>query len=465
MGLVRLGATSTSGQLDTMPKDIKYLQPFEPLDWQKAPFMDTSPTMLLTGSAGGGKSRVCAEKIHAFCLRYPGATALILRKVRATMANSTLLFLKRVVIGDDPRVTHRPSDFRFEYDNGSILAYGGMKDDEQAEHIRSIGQDGGLDIVWMEEATQFAESDFNEVTARMRGRAAPWRQIILSTNPDAPGHWINVRLILGGEASVYYSSAIQNSYNPDDYVTKTLANLSGVQYRRLVAGEWAAGTGRVIDTWLDDYNAKRPESAEGNVRHDAVYVPNGGPVFWAIDDGYSGKMDAKTRMFTDKSHPRAIMMVQQRADGRLVVFNESVKIQTLAYDHIAEAIDNCQKNGWPMPVYVVRDRAAASLEGALNAHGLRARHYRVTVEESIKELRTWVAADQNGVRKVLVNPSCFYTRYQMQTYSYNDDNHIIKAHDDTIDALRYLVWDIAYGVSPAIDIATIESVVYDQRGI
>ena len=61
-----------------------------------------------------------------------------------------------------------------EYDNGSTLPGGGMADDNQREQIRSIGQDGSVDIVWMEEATGFTENDFNEVTARIRGRAAPW---------------------------------------------------------------------------------------------------------------------------------------------------------------------------------------------------------------------------------------------------------------------------------------------------
>ncbi len=53
----------------------------------------------LTGSAGGGKSRLAAEKINGFCLRYPGATAVALRKTRNSMTNSTALFLERTVIG------------------------------------------------------------------------------------------------------------------------------------------------------------------------------------------------------------------------------------------------------------------------------------------------------------------------------------------------------------------------------
>ena len=106
---------------------------FTPLPWQVAPWLCTDPILLLTGSAGGGKSHLAAENLHGFCLRYPGAMALMVRKTRESMINSTVLFLQRHVIGPDPHVVHLPSKHRFEYRNGSILAYGGMADEAQRE--------------------------------------------------------------------------------------------------------------------------------------------------------------------------------------------------------------------------------------------------------------------------------------------------------------------------------------------
>src|SRR3989304_9941844 len=82
----------------------KIIVPFKPHPWQIAPWRDRwSPVILLTGSAGGGKSKLAAEKVHGFCLHYPGATGLILRKTRESMVNSTTLFVDRRIIGDDPR--------------------------------------------------------------------------------------------------------------------------------------------------------------------------------------------------------------------------------------------------------------------------------------------------------------------------------------------------------------------------
>lgn len=223
---------------------------FKPLDWQIEPWKDTSPVLLFTGSAGGGKSRLAAEKINGYCLQYPNTMAVMLRKTRESMTNSTVLFMERTVIAGQHGVKHYPSKRRFEYTNGSILAYGGMKNEEQREQIRSIGQEGRVDIAWMEEANKFSEDDYGEVGARMRGRAAPWMQIILTTNPDAPTHWINRRLIIGDEAKVYYSKASDNSENPPAYL-ETLAGLTGVMGKRLRDGKWVAAEGAVYE----DYDA------------------------------------------------------------------------------------------------------------------------------------------------------------------------------------------------------------------
>jgi hypothetical protein len=54
----------------------RYLNTFVPLPWQLDAMRDQSEIVLFTGSQGGGKSRTAAEKIHAYCLEYPGAQAL-----------------------------------------------------------------------------------------------------------------------------------------------------------------------------------------------------------------------------------------------------------------------------------------------------------------------------------------------------------------------------------------------------
>jgi phage terminase large subunit len=261
--------------------------PYQPLDWQRTPFLDKSPVLLLTGSAGGGKSKLAAEKLHAYCLKYPNATAMMLRKTRESMTNSTVLFVERSIIGNDKRVTHRAQQHRFEYANGSILAYGGMKDDDQREQVRGVGQSGGLDICWLEEATQFTEDDYNEITARMRGNAASWRQLILTTNPANPSHWIYKRLIQGGEAKIFYSHAADNPHNPSDYLA-SLDRLTGVLRDRLRDGKWVQAEGAVYPLYDPQIHLLDPFEIPARWRRirsiDFGYTNPFVCQWWALDD-------------------------------------------------------------------------------------------------------------------------------------------------------------------------------------
>lgn len=408
-------------------RPIKLINPFRPLPWQVQPWRDTGPVMLLTGGAGAGRSRLAAEKIHGYCLKYPGSTALVARKVKTSMASGTILFYRRRVIGNDPAVrwVDSPKN-RFEYKNGSILQFIGLLDENARENLKSIGQDGAVDIADLVEATQFEEEDFNAMLARMRGKAAHWRQIILECNPDAPTHWIKRRLIDGREASVYHASAQDNPHNPPDYVTR-LAQLTGIDHQRLVLGQWVQASGLVYDVWADP----------GNVTEEAEYIPDGGPVYWAVDDGYAGSRDDKTGYFTADSHPRVFLLIQERPSGQLCVFYEDYRVKTLSDAHIADmlALD------YPEPEYVAADSSAAELRGRLHSAGLYTRGKPPKIEESVKALRRMLAPDSNGVRRILVHPRCRHLRAEMASYRYDQQTEKpVKEYDHGPDALRYFAW-------------------------
>lgn len=441
---------------------IQIVAPFDPLPWQIAPWRDQSPVVLLTGSAGGGKSRLAAEKLHGYCLRYGGATALLLRKVKVSMTSGAVLMMERKIIGADPRVAHYPSKSRFEYANGSMLLYAGLEDEKQRERLKSIGQDGAVDIAWMEEATEFEESDYNTLITRMRGKAASWRQRILTCNPDAPTHWIKRRLIDGGEARVYYSGRQDNVYNPDDYDSQ-MNLLTGIDDLRLNKGQWVQASGLVYDVWSDG-------PGDGNVTEAANYVPDGGPVYWAVDDGYSGEQDPSTGMFTETSAPRAFLLVQQRPNGRLCVFYESYEVKTLEDQHIARvlllpydtqdigrplegqswvhwALDQRKRladagtPAYPFPSSAAVDSAAAELRGRLHAAQIYTLGKPPSIEESIKTTRRMLAPDANGWRRILVHPRCKHLRAEMASYRRHPiTGKPIDAFNHGVDAIRYLAW-------------------------
>ena len=167
---------------------------WEPLPWQAKPLADSSSVVLLTGSAGGGKSRLWQEMVHRYCMHpdHKAPFVLVARKTRESMTAGAMLALAEVAEG-----AAEPAGSMLRYRNGSIVAFVGMKDANQRTRIRSVGRRGDVDMVVMEEGNEFIESDFNELRARLRGKAAPYRQMIVATNPDAPTHWIYARLIVG----------------------------------------------------------------------------------------------------------------------------------------------------------------------------------------------------------------------------------------------------------------------------
>jgi len=272
-------------------------------------------------------------------LRYPGSTALVLRKMRDSMVNSTLAFLEETVIGDDPRVRHIERKRRFVFDNGSVLYYGGMKDKQQREQVRSISKTGGIDIIWMEEANSFIEDDYQEAITRMRGTVGAFRQMILTTNPDYPTHWINKRLIIGGEASVYYSYVGDNPYNPEDYI-ETLYGLTGVYHDRMVKGLWVRGEGLVYDEYDPAIHLV-----------DAFEIPKDWRRFRSVDFGFRNPfvcqwwaMDPEARLY----RYREIYWTERTVGDHAAVIKEHTgdePVEATVCDHDAEDMATLRQNG------------------------------------------------------------------------------------------------------------------------
>lgn len=400
---------------------------------------DRSPVLLASGPAGAGRSRVMAEKVHAFLKKYPGAAGLMMRKNRQSMTNSTVLFFERTIIEKDKSVRHYPSKFRFEYPNGSILAYGGMADDDQKESIRSIGPDGALDIAWLEEANKFEEGDFNEVIARMRGKAGGWRQILLSTNPDAPTHWIRRRLILGGGAKHYPAGPLDNPYNPSDYIAN-LETLTGVTKQRLLYGKWVQAEGAVFEEWDDNIHVIDPFEIPADWRR-----------IRAIDFGFI--------------NPFTCLWIAVDHDGRMFVYREHYMSRRTVRDH---AVTINEFTGDENIEATISDHDAED-RATLDECGIFTVPANKEVERGLKEFRERLRVQPDGrprffvFRNALIEPdpvmqnsgkpTCLAE--EMPSYVWakvqpgkTEKETPLKLYDHSVDPARYaaMYLDIEYGI-------------------
>lgn len=408
---------------------------YVPLPWQVAAWEDTdSQVILLTGSAGGGKSRLAGEILHRFLMDGDTpATGLMMRKAREWCLTSIIPFMRQTVIRGEANV--RRGGLQFDYANRSALYVGGMKNDDQREAIRSIGGDGALDVCWFEEANAFSEEDFNEILGRMRGKARGRTLIILSTNPDAPNHWINRRLIGGGEATIYYSGAKDNPHNPTEYI-QTLEKMTGLQYQRLVLGHWVMAEGAIFDNF----------STDANVTREAQYRP-GRRIIWGVDDGY-----AAGRGVGDASyHPRVFLVGQETAQGGVDIFYEYYKTSELSEASLGKVLRVHREHDWPLPDVAYVDSSAVELKARIWEAGIMSAGATHPVYEGIKNVRRLVR-DGQGMTLLRIHPRCQQLIQEMQSYRYDTDSKVanvgepkpLKVDDHGCDSLRYMTWHLRY---------------------
>jgi phage terminase large subunit len=397
--------------------------------WQQQAFYDTSLVLLMDGPAGSGKSHIAAHKLDTICRMYPGVTALAVRKTRQSMTNSTLLFLEHQVIKGAAKLNK--SSMRWEYPNGSLLAYGGMKDEGQRQAIRSIGLDGGVDVVWMEEATLFTLADFEELLPRLRGRAAPFKQLILTTNPDSDRHWIYKKLIKGREASRYASRTSDNTALDASYETVILARLTGVRKKRLKDGIWSGAEGAVYEDYRYETHVIEPFEIPAHWRR-----------YRAIDFGFT--------------NPFVCQWWAVDEDGRMYLYREIYMSRRIVADH-AEQI-NALSAGERIE-YTVSDHDAED-RATLHRAGIRTRPAYKARKDGIEAAQQRFRIQEDGRPRIfLFNdalvevddrladqklPTC--TIDEIAGYEWQPDidgkanKEAPQEHDDhAMDSMRYMV--------------------------
>lgn len=398
--------------------------------------------IVLSGAAGTGKSLACLYKLHTCANQYPHFRGLIIRKTRESLNESGLVTFERDVLGEDSTQlssASRNSRHAYKYPHGAEIIVAGLLQSNKDQKAKILSTE--YDLIYVQEATELLEDEWQKLTTRLRNGRMPYQQIIGDCNPDAPLHWIwrrgqTDRLKLW-ETTHKDNPSLWNgnawTANGAAYIAR-LESLTGITRSRLLEGLWVQATGLVYgDVWADG-------PTDGNVTEAADYAPGAGAVLWGVDDGYAGELDTATGTFTANSHPRAFLLCQLRADGVLCVFNESYAVKRLSDEHIQAVQAMC-----PSPDFAAVDKSAAELIGRLNRANIHTRRSPASVDESIKLLREWLGQDVNKVRRVLVHPRCRHLRLEMASYKYEADSEKPeKVFDHGCDALRYLVWTLRH---------------------
>ena len=209
-------------------------------------YEDDSRYLVLKGGGGSGKSIFAGRKVLERVIHEPGHRFLVCRKVGRTLRDSCfrqLLGQLREYYPHTPYKANR-SELRILFPdvNGEII-FSGLDDVEKLKSIYNITS------IWIEEASELTETDFNQLDIRLRGETAYYKQIILTFNPVSLRHWLKLRFFDEPPANAtLHESTYRDNVFLDDEAKKVLEDFRFTDeyyYAVYCLGQWGV-TGKSV---------------------------------------------------------------------------------------------------------------------------------------------------------------------------------------------------------------------------
>lgn len=200
---------------------------------------DTNRYEILYGGSGSGKSVFASQKIILRTVGEEKHRFLCIRKVANTLRSSVYQILIDCIsdLGLRSEFEINKTEMRFTHTpTGNEILLAGLDD---VERLKSIA---GITSIWVEEATELNEGDFDQIDLRLRGETVNYKQIILSFNPIDERHWLKIRFFDNkpDNATVLKTTFKDNHFIDDEYriVLEQKASVSPNLYRIYYLGEW-----------------------------------------------------------------------------------------------------------------------------------------------------------------------------------------------------------------------------------
>ena len=150
--------------------------------------------------------------------------------------------------------------------NGNQIIFRGVNDDKQREKLKSITfRTGKLTDVWIEEATELTQSDFEIIDDRLRGQlpSGQFYQIRLTFNPVSASHWIKRVFFDRADPDVFthHSTYLQNRFIDDAYRRRMerRREVDPDGYRVYGLGEWGESGGLILTHYTVEEFDRTPE--------------------------------------------------------------------------------------------------------------------------------------------------------------------------------------------------------------
>ncbi len=224
--------------------------------------------IVMKGSAGSGKSVDTAQNYILRLMQDKGRNLVCIRKSDITNRDSTYAELTGAIYkmfgaSYDKYWTIKQSPLQITCKvNGNQIIFRGVNDEKQREKLKSITfQKGKLTDVWIEEATEITQADFEIIDDRLRGELPPGQfyQIKMTFNPVNKNHWIKKVFFDIADKNVltHHSTYLGNRFIDDAYRSRMerrkIVDPDG--YRIYGLGEWGEVGGLILSNYIvDDFD-------------------------------------------------------------------------------------------------------------------------------------------------------------------------------------------------------------------
>ena len=227
------------------------------------------------GSAGSGKSVDAASNYILRLMTDPGRNLMCVRKSDIINRDSTYAELTGAIyrmFGNKAdaywRIKQSPLMLESRA-NGNQIIFRGVNDERQREKLKSITfQKGKLTDVWIEEATEITQADFEIIDDRLRGElpSGQFYQIRCTFNPVNKNHWIKKVFfdIKDSNVLTHHSTYKDNRFIDAAYHARMerRKEIDPEGYRIYGLGEWGEIGGLILHNWdiadisqnLNDYD-------------------------------------------------------------------------------------------------------------------------------------------------------------------------------------------------------------------
>lgn len=196
--------------------------------------------IVLYGGAGSGKSVFAAQRLIVRMMRKKLCNVLVVRKVGDTNRTSTFALMRQVISRWGLYSLFDITDLRIVCKiTGNECIFKGLDDPEKIKSVTFAK--GELTDIWIEEASEITEEDFNQLDIRLRGKGIHG-QITLSFNPVNILHWLKKRFFDKKEPrAVTLKTTYRDNLHLDEDYKKTLEGYKTTDpyyYQVYCLGQW-----------------------------------------------------------------------------------------------------------------------------------------------------------------------------------------------------------------------------------